>query len=34
MEPVFSQVLTITLVVSLSYILQRHFTFQGHTGRK
>jgi len=33
-SPVFSQVLTITVVVSLSYILQRHFTFRGHTGRK
>jgi len=33
-SPVFSQVLTIAGVVSLSYILQRHFTFRGHTGRK
>jgi putative flippase GtrA len=33
-SPVFSQVLTIAVVVSLSYILQRHFTFRGHTGRK
>lgn len=30
---VFSQVLTICIVVSLSYVLQKHFTFRGHKSR-